>query len=255
MEKILEVLGLSAGYDKGAVIEGVNFCLNKGDFAVLVGPNASGKSTLLKAILHINKIFQGKVLFSGRDLHSLPRREIAQKVAYLPQENGHEFPFSLEEVVSMGRFPQSPLFFETQSDRKKTEEALKQVGLWKKRGEKFGSLSGGEKRRGVIARALAQGSQVLLLDEPTLHLDLNFQIEISSLLRQLSRSGITVLAVYHDLLLPRMYADRILAMKDGTLIKELTPDEINPSFISNLYEIEPGWFSSNSFGKKRDFLW
>ncbi|MCR4428690.1 MAG: ABC transporter ATP-binding protein [Caldiserica bacterium] len=255
MDKILEVLDLSAGYERGPVIEKVNFFLKPGDFVVLVGPNASGKSTLLKAILRINRIYKGRVLLEGRDIFLLPRRQIAREVAYLPQENGHEFPFNLEEVVGMGRFPHSPLFFDTPTDREKIEEALKQVGLWEKRKEKFGNLSGGEKRRGVIARALAQGSKVLLLDEPTLHLDLNFQLEVSSLLKDLSRSGIAVLAVYHDLWLPRLFARRILAMKSGKLVKELTPEEVTPYFVSQLYGIEPSLFPSFSLGKKGDFLW
>lgn len=254
-EKLLEIVGLSAGYDQGPIIRDISFSLAPGEFLVLVGPNASGKSTLLKAILRMNRIFQGKVFFQGVEVVSIPRRKLAQEIAYLPQENGHEFPFSLEEVVMMGRFPHNPLFYDTPLDREKTEEALRTVGLLEKKKEKFATLSGGEKRRGVIARAIAQGSQLFLLDEPTLHLDLNYQLEISSLLRKLAEMGMSVLAVYHDLWLASIFAHRIMTMKSGSLLSQYSPLEITPDFVSQLYDLDLNLFPEGGRDYRNRFLW
>ncbi|MCR4433750.1 MAG: ABC transporter ATP-binding protein [Caldiserica bacterium] len=255
MEKLLEIVELTAGYDRGPVIRDITFSLKSGEFTVLVGPNASGKSTLLKAILRMNKIFRGKALFKGQDVSTIPRRKLAREIAYLPQENGHEFPFSLEEVVIMGRFPHNPLFFDTPLDREKTEEALRNVDLWEKRKERFATLSGGEKRRAVIARAIAQGSELFLLDEPTLHLDLNFQLEISSLLRKLAERGMAVLAVYHDLWLATLFAHRILAMKSGILLQEFSPKDVTPNFASQLYDLNLNLLPEDVHNYRGRFLW
>ncbi|MGB9553647.1 MAG: ABC transporter ATP-binding protein [bacterium] len=254
-EKILEIQNLTAGYGEKAVIKEVSFTVERGELVILLGPNASGKSTLLKAILRINQVFQGKVLFKGEDVFSIPRRKLAQKIAYLPQENGQEFSFSLEEVVMMGRFPHSPFFYDTALDKEKTESALRAVGLWEKRKEKFSSLSGGEKRRAVIARALAQESELLLLDEPTLHLDLNYQLEVSALLRKLAELGRSVLAVYHDLWLASLFAHRVLTMKSGLLLSQELPLQAELDFWSQLYDLNLDLIPKENFEHRVRFLW
>jgi len=254
-EKILEIQNLTAGYERGPVIKNVSLSLEPGEFVVLVGPNASGKSTLLKAILRLNRIFQGNVFFKGQDISSISRRKLAQSIAYLPQENGQEFSFSLEEVVMMGRFPHNPLFYDTALDKEKTEEALRIVGLWEKRKERFSILSGGEKRRAVIARAIAQESELLLLDEPTLHLDLNYQLEISALLKKLSGLGKSILAVYHDLWLACLFAHRILALKSGSLFSQKPDLVVTSNFISQLYDLNLDLLPPDYLNYKNRFLW
>ena len=237
-EKLLEVKNLAGGYGEKKVFSGVSFSLFKGEFVSLVGPNASGKTTLLRAILRILPSLEGEIIWRGLSLRRVPRRQAARFMAYVPQENGLDFPFSLEEVVAMGRFPHNPLFRETKADREKTREALAIVGLSGKEKDHFSSLSGGEKRRALIARALAQESELLLLDEPTLHLDLKYQLEITMLLSELVKNGLAILAVYHDIHLARLFADRLLLMKNGQLKGEFRGQELSEEIIADLFDLQ-----------------
>jgi len=236
MRELLQIQGLRAGYSNKPIID-VDLEVKEGEFVALVGQNGSGKTTLLRAILRMIPIFSGEVLLGGQSIFSLSRRQIARQIAYLPQENGQDFPFSLEEVVLMGRFPHNPILPESAYDREKAREALKKVALSEKSGQRFDTLSGGEKRRAAIARALAQESSFLLLDEPTSHLDLKYQLEISQLLRQLAEEGKAILAVYHDIWLVSSFAHRILAMKEGKIFGEFLSEEITPSLIAKIYDL------------------
>ncbi len=238
-EKLLEVKNLAGGYGEKRVFSDVSFSLFKGEFVSLVGPNASGKTTLLRALLRLLPFLEGEIIWRDISLRRLPRKRTARFMAYVPQENGLDFQFSLEEIVAMGRFPHSPLLGDRKADRGKIQEALSTVGLCGKEKSIYSSLSGGEKRRALIARALAQEGELLLLDEPTLHLDLKYQLEITVLLSQLKQKGLAVLAVYHDIHLARLYADRVLLMKEGRLRGELQGEALSDGVIADLFGLEP----------------
>lgn len=234
----LEVKGLSGGYGEGWIFEGIHFSLLRGQFAALVGPNGSGKTTLLRGILGLLPKQNGSVRLEGREVRDYSRRELAKRVSLLIQEDGESFPFSVEEIVMMGRFPHNPFFPDTSQDRQAVQDALERVGLARKVKKPYLQLSGGEKRRVMIARSLAQEAQLLLLDEPTLHLDLRYQLETTALLRQLTDSGLTVLAVYHDFRLASMYSQRILLFQEGRLVGDCPPGEVHPQQVLDLYGLD-----------------
>jgi iron complex transport system ATP-binding protein len=147
--------------------------------------------------------------------------------------------FSVEEMAMMGRFPHQASWTDTSNDRRIVHNALLRVGMWEKRDRLFTQLSGGEQQRVLIARALAQEAEFLLLDEPTLHLDVKYQLEISQLLKQLAGEGLGILAVYHDLRLAQLYADRIVMLKDGKLIGDSTAAALNVEQVRQLFDIDP----------------
>ncbi len=215
-------------YSDVPVLRGVNLNLNKGDFIALIGPNGSGKTTLLKMLAGILAPRAGRVAWEARDLRALPRREIARRIALVPQELTLPYAFSVEEVVALGRTPYVRAFLgETRADRDAIARALEQTGTRALAERFFSDLSGGERQRVVIAMALAQEPQGLLLDEPTVHLDINHQIEILDLIHRLNRErGLTVLATMHDLNLAALYFDRLVLLNDGRIVAEGSPREV-----------------------------
>jgi len=234
----LEVDGLSGGYGEGLIFQEICFSLPRGQFTALVGPNGSGKTTLLRGILGLLPQQSGSVRLDGREVRDYGRRELAKRVSLLIQEDGEPFPFSVEEIVMMGRFPHNPFFPDTLQDRQAAQDALERVGLARKAKKPYLQLSGGEKRRAMIARSLAQEAQLLLLDEPTLHLDLRYQLETTALLRQLADSGLAVLAVYHDFRLASMYAQRVLLFQEGRLVGDCLPEKVDPQQVLDLYGLD-----------------
>jgi iron complex transport system ATP-binding protein len=236
---LLEVQDLSGGYGDGEIFKSVSFSLPSGQFVALVGPNGSGKTTLLRGLLGILPQWRGRVRLEGKEVRSFGRRQLARRVSFLVQENGETFPFSVEEVVMMGRFSHNPFFGDTPKDKEAVERALERVGMNDKAKRLYTRLSGGEKRRTLIARALAQEAPLLLLDEPTLHLDLRYQLEVTVLLRSLADSGLSVLAVYHDIRLASLYAQRMLLFAGGRLVADLPPEQVEPQQILDLYGLDP----------------
>lgn len=190
----------------------------------LVGPNGAGKSTLLKLLGGLLRGWRGTIHFQGIPLERWTRREIAKRVAYVPQQAHITFPYTAREVVVMGRLPhQDGSFFETARDRDHVDRALAITDCDHLADRPFGSLSGGERQLVVLASALAQEPQVLLLDEPTVFLDLKHQLAISSILSELHRDhGVTLILVTHDLNMAQAFCTRVLAIKNGRLSAVLT---------------------------------
>ncbi len=230
---------LQFAYNGSTVLDDVNLSLRQGDLVALLGPNGSGKTTLLKLLCGILSPRAGKVEWQGTDMTTLRRREMAQRIAFVPQELTVPFAFTVSEIVSLGRIPYArPLLGETARDRMAVERAIDLTGTRELASRYFGDLSGGERQRVVVAMALAQvapgdersgedRSAVLLLDEPTVHLDINHQIEILELVHSLNRvNGLTVLATMHDLNLASLYFDKIVLINAGRLVIEGTPDEV-----------------------------
>ncbi|MHC4225299.1 MAG: ABC transporter ATP-binding protein [Planctomycetota bacterium] len=216
----LELRGVTVRYGARAVLESIDLHVPHGQRAALVGPNGSGKTTLLRVLAGILRADEGAVVPAG----SLPRREIALQIAYLPQEEHWEFPFSVEEVVRCGRYARmSTLYRETGEDREAVERGLNAVGLAELRARPITELSGGERRRAVLARVLAQEAAALLLDEPTTALDLEHR---HAVLRAVASNPGTVLFATHDLDAAAAYAERVVILDKGRVVADGAPGEV-----------------------------
>jgi iron complex transport system ATP-binding protein len=225
---VLGAYQIEFSYNGHAVLRGVNLALERGGLIALLGPNGSGKTTLLKILNGILSPRAGRVEFDGKNLVAIDRRAIARRIALVPQELNVPFAFTVREMVLLGRTPHiRPLFGESTRDHQAINRALELTDTRVLANRVFGELSGGERQRVVIAMALAQEPQVLLLDEPTVHLDINHQIEILELVRKLNRErGLTVLATMHDLNLASLYFDRLILLNEGQIIVEGSPREV-----------------------------
>lgn len=237
----IEIVELRCGYGGREVIHGVSLTVPRGSILGLAGPNGSGKSTLLRAMTGILKPYSGRVTIDGAEVSRMTRREVARKVAVVPQDISVGFEFTVRDVVSMGRTPHLRMFQpETAGDRRAVEEALDKCGVRELADRLPAELSSGERQRVALARALAQNPEYLLLDEPTAHLDIGHQGEVLELVADLRRSrGLTVVAVLHDLNLAAMYVDSLCLIKDGRVKAMGGPDEVvTPQVLRDVYGIE-----------------
>ena len=236
---LLQLESLTFGYDNQPLFADVNLALAAGEMAALLGPNGTGKTTLLMLATGALYPQRGRVLLDGHDLRSLPRRTIARRVAVLPQAFATPFAFTVRELVGLGRTPYiSFLGTEKTTDRQAIEEALEATGAVALGGRIFNELSGGEKQRVALALALAQQPDLLLLDEPTTHLDLKYQIGMLELAQRLNRErGITIFATMHDLNLAARYFPRLILFQRG-IVADGSPVEVLQSrLLSRVYEV------------------
>ncbi len=217
MGPVLNLDGVSFAYGETPVLDDVSVDLAAGEMLGIVGPNGSGKSTLLKLMDGLLKAAAGEIRVSGVSLEGLSRGPVSRRIAMVSQESHFAFPFSVLEVVLMGRFPYLGLFqYETQADMEVALQAMQATRCEDLASRAIQDLSGGERQRVLIARALAQEPQVMLLDEPTAFLDLRFKSEIFRLLRRLSQEkDLTIVVVSHDLDLVAQYCSRILMLNRG----------------------------------------
>lgn len=225
---MLDIRGLHAAYDGVDVLRGVDLALRTGEMISLLGPNGSGKSTLLRVVAGLLPSRLGKVQLLGRDLRAYAPRERARLIGLVPQYATLPFAFSVYDVVAMGRHPYVGLLGAPGAhDRDAVSLALEMADIAHLRERLVTELSGGEFQRVLIARALAQEPRLLLLDEPTAHLDLNHQVEIALLMQRLNcEQGLTVLWVSHDVNLAGEYCDRLVMLKEGRVIADGPPAEI-----------------------------
>lgn len=212
----------------GTTLRNVSLELHSGEFLGLVGPNGSGKTTLLRLLDRIYIPQQGRVTFNDVDITTYSRTELAKRIAFVPQDTGPLFPFTVLELVLMGRAPHTRgRVFENPQDRDLALRMLDLTDIRHLADQPVTTLSGGERQRVFNARALTQQPQVLLLDEPNAHLDIAHQIEIFDIIRKLNKtSGLTVLSVSHDLNLAATYSDRIAMMVCGAIAAVGTPEEV-----------------------------
>ena len=216
------------------VLDGLTFEVDAGEILGIVGPNGSGKTSLLKLLAKVLRPYTGNIALFGHDLGTMPQGEVARTVAFVPQESSQVFSFSVMETVLMGRYPHhrdakwsAGFGWESAEDVSIAEQAMQDTDLTHLAGRSVMDLSGGERQRCMIARALAQAPRVLLLDEPTAFLDLQHQIEICAIVRRLKEErGLTVVLVSHDLNLASQYCDRILMLKAGALFRLGTPHDV-----------------------------
>lgn len=222
-------------------LHSTNLSVYKGDLIGLLGPNGAGKSTLLKLMVGLMSPQQGRIIFEGRVLQEFPVRERARKIAYVPQGLHFTFPMSVMEIVEMGRHPYvgrlTPL---GQKDRAVCKRALALCDALEFKDRSYDELSGGERQRVLLASALAQTPQVLLLDEPTLSLDLSHQILLFEIIQKLHREeGLTVVVATHELNLAGRYLDRLVLMKEGKIFADGKPKKVlTPRNIRSVLDVE-----------------
>jgi iron complex transport system ATP-binding protein len=212
----------------GFQLAGVSFAIAAGEVFGVVGPNSAGKTTLLRLLTRVVTADRGEVRLAGRPVARLPHAELARQVAVVPQDAPRPFPFSVEQLVLMGRYPHAPdRFFESAEDRALADAAMEATGVRHLAALPLEQLAGGERQRAMLARALAQQPRLLVLDEPTSHLDLRYQAETAALIRSVNAErGMTVLLVSHDLNLAAEVCDRLLLLARGRVAALGPPAEV-----------------------------
>lgn len=219
---------LVAGYDKKIIVNNMDVVIPQNKISVIIGANACGKSTLLKTLARLIKPESGEIVLDGKQIREIPPKQLARELGLLPQSPVVPEGITVSDLVSRGRFPyQSFLKGLDKKDYEAVEEALDIMGITELANRSVDELSGGQRQRVWIAMALAQQTDILLLDEPTTYLDITYQVEILDLLTDLNQKrGTTIVMVLHDINLSARYADYIFAVKNGNLISEGSPSEV-----------------------------
>jgi iron complex transport system ATP-binding protein len=237
----LELLNVSFSYERNSVLEDLNFTMEQGECAALIGPNGVGKTTLLRLAAGIVGCSQGSVSLDGRRFDRLPRGEAARMVALVPQRFEVPFDFTVEQIVEQGRTPYLGVFSGLgRQDRIAVERALDLTAVTSLRKRVFNELSGGERQRVKIALGLAQEPRLLLLDEPTQNLDLGRQLELLDYIRVLNDEGVTILAAMHDLqLIPGAFSSVLLLGPDQEVRKGDPQDILQPEILERVFDCPP----------------
>ncbi len=233
---MLEISSITHSYGEKTVLHDVSMRAEPGEVVGLIGPNGSGKTTLLRTLYGALRPDAGSVEFDGAEVRRIPPKRLAQRVAVVVQEPPSELMLSVADMVLLGRTPHLGMFSrQGLEDERVAEEALDRVGLRRLANREFSGLSGGEKQRVLIARALAQQAECLLLDEPTNHLDISYQHQVLHLVKEL---GITAVVVLHDLNLAARYCDRVVLLSNGRVHAEGRPDDVlNQSTLEPVYDV------------------
>ncbi len=241
----LELRSVSLDYGPRRVLSDVSATVATGEMVALLGPNGAGKTSLLRCITMVARPHAGTVLVGGVPLAEYERPALARRMGVVPGQTVVSFPMRVEELVALGRVPhEHPLFGPRAADRAAIDHAIERVGIGHLRQRDVRELSLGERQMAVLAMTIAQGARLLLLDEPTVHLDLRHQVDVMELLRDLaSLEGITILAVLHDLSLAAHFAERVLLLDRGRLVADGPPrDVLSPSRVRAVYGVDPAIF-------------
>jgi iron complex transport system ATP-binding protein len=225
---MIEAKSICFRYHKEWVIRDVSFHVEKGEFIGLIGPNGSGKTTLLKILYRLLTPQKGEVFYDLTPLRRMKQRDIAKRIAVVAQETYHPFPFSVIEIVLMGRSPYlGQVVFENKKDLEIAKKAMKWTEVLPFADRSINELSGGERKRVFIARALAQEPEVILLDEPTANLDIHHQIDFLDLILTLNRErGLTIVMASHDINIASEFCDRLILLHQGRIYKMGAPNEV-----------------------------
>lgn len=228
MELQIQAKGVAFRYGASAVLQDISLTLEQGEFTCIIGPNGSGKSTLLKNLAAVLSPAEGEIFLNGKELRRWARRDLARRLSLVSQGRGAGFNFVVEDVVAMGRYPYLERFSAMrEADRRAVARAMHLTGCYHLREREIFALSGGEQQRVILARALAQETPYLLLDEPTSFLDLGYQVELLELLQSLNtRERITIIMVMHDLNLASRYCRKMIMLYQGKIYACGTPEEV-----------------------------
>jgi iron complex transport system ATP-binding protein len=240
MTAALAFEGVTFGYGATSVFRDLGLQVQAGELTALLGPNGTGKTTWVRLAAGSVVPLSGTVRLFGRDLRAWGASERARTLAVVPQESPLEFEFRVHEIVAMGRAPhQGLLGLESEEDRRLVAEALNLTGMEAFAARPFAALSGGEKQRVVLARALAQKPRVLLLDEPTAHLDLKHRLAIYALLERLHAEGMTAVVVSHDLNLAAAHCRRLVLFRCGQVVADGPPREVlRRDVLREVYDVD-----------------
>jgi ABC-type cobalamin/Fe3+-siderophores transport systems, ATPase components len=236
---VIEVDGLRVAAGRSVILDGVGLKAPPGRMLGLVGPNGAGKTTLLRTIAGLHRPAGGRVLLGGRPVHGLRPRELARRIAYVPQDTTPAFPFTAYQVTLMGRHPHLGRFaVEGAADHRAAAEAMAATGTTHLAGRSITTLSGGERQLVLLARALAQDAPVLLADEPVSALDLRHQLAVLRLLRSCADAGRTVLVVLHDLGLAARYCTDLALLAGGRVLATGAPAHVlTPARLAEAYAV------------------
>jgi len=236
--KMIKVDGLYFSYGKVPILEDIGFSVGKGKLCGLFGPNGSGKTTLFKCCLNFLKAHAGSVRMNGRDVDKLSVSEMAKIVSYVPQNHSPPFPFLVKEMVLMGRSPHlRGVFGVSCEDREKAHEAMEKAGILDLADRQYNQLSGGQRQMVLMARAMAQETPIMFLDEPTAALDFSNQMRIWRIMRDIVDSGVTILACSHDPNHVSWFCDDVIVMGQRSIIASGIPSEvINDRTLDSLYD-------------------
>lgn len=238
---LLKTNNIVAGYDKKIIIDGINITIPSNKISVIIGANACGKSTLLKTLSRLIQPVSGEIVLGEKKLTDIPPKQLARVLGLLPQSPVAPEGITVADLVGRGRFPYQSFFKGLgKKDYEAVEEALEIMGITNLANHSVDQLSGGQRQRVWIAMALAQQTDILLLDEPTTFLDISYQVEILDLLTDLNRNrGTTIVMVLHDINLSARYADYLFALRKGKLIAEGTPsDIITEELIKQVFDLD-----------------
>lgn len=236
----LECEGIQFNYGAKRILDDISVHFEKGDLYGILGPNGSGKTTFLKILGGLLRANYGQVTLDTTNITKLPTEEIAKRIAVVPESSTAIFDFSVEEVVSMGRFVYiGRLARESPEDKKIVEGILKQFNLLELKNRNYNSLSSGERQKVIIARAIAQQSKILLLDEPTSHLDINYQVEFMEMLKKYVAKGLVVVSIFHDLNLAAQYCDKLLLLFNKKVFAYGAPEAIlTRENVKSVYNVD-----------------
>lgn len=239
--ELLNISDLIAGYGDHNVLDRISLLIKERSFTGIIGPNGSGKSTFMQVLARSIGPLSGSVLVRGESLESIPFREFGKTMGFVPQESEIPFAYTVNDIVMMGRNPHIPRFRQPSGkDREMVYQALKLTGTEDLAERVITSLSGGERQRVLIARIIAQDTDLLLLDEPFAHMDLHHQHELFKLMRNAARGKKTVIGVFHDINLAASYCDHLVVFNEGKVHTVGTPDEIlNEELLREIFKIEP----------------
>ena len=236
---IYRVEDLRFRFGDAEILRGISLQFQSAQMVAIVGPNGAGKSTLMSVLSGFRNDYEGRCTFRDIEIRRWKKRDLGRQMTFIPQMIRLEFPFTAEQVVFMGRTPHCHGLFESQEDRDAVRQAMEVTETTGFAHREFRELSGGERQRVVLAGALAQEPSVLLLDEPTTFLDLKHQISTYSLLQELARDGIAVIAVTHDLNLAASYADRMVVMSRGRIAADGKPEQVlTAPMLKEVFEVD-----------------
>lgn len=234
----LHIKNLKFAYNDKEILKNINLKFNTGYFYSIIGPNGSGKSTLLKNIAKIVSPEENSIMIDNKDITKINKKELSKIISVIPQEINIDYDFTVYDIVLMGRNPYKKFFQDFNAkDIEIAQKYMKETNTWELRDKLITELSGGEKQRVIAARALTQEADIILLDEPTSHLDLQYQIEFLKIFRNLKKDKI-IIAVLHDLNLASIFSDQIILINSGKIIDKGIPSEvISTKNIKDVYNL------------------
>ena len=242
----IDVEGLGLRYGRTDVLADIDMHIEAGERLCLVGPNGAGKSSLLRCLTGLAKPTRGSIRLDGQPLGEIERAAIARIISVVPGQVDLPFSMRVEEVVRLGRLPhENPFSGANEQDHQAVDAAIERVGIQKLRGRDVQQLSMGERQLVLVAMAVAQGGRLIVLDEPTVHLDLRHQVEVLTLLMRLTEAGLTVLAVLHDLSLASHFFARLVLLDEGRVLADGAPGQVlSAERIRDVYRVDPRFVPS-----------